>query len=1254
VADAIDDFLRRGSAPRATTAPTADDIDAFLGRAGAAPDASPKAGMPRGLIAQLKDQVAGSITGLPAMVASLDDDSTGLGILRNYARGRDGMERALIARAVGQAKAKAADPEVSGARLWLRGEQETHPIFGDVIPSLGRTAGDIRHPSRLKKASDEGRLVEKIVEDVSNIALVGGPVLKGATSTARVTNAAAGGSRAARFATELATVAEHPILTPTKKAAGAVASKGLARAATGEGKLGNLARLADDSIKTRPARLEIARQLGVEGARARSDLLDPIGRFQKAVDNPLEEQAVIAITRGDAEALAAHIRAVRSSPIGEAGVSEILEAYNDAAAPAGHRLTPEGLMLAVDHLDGAVDPKVAARLDAGRKHLEHALDVADARYEAGFGRSDRDAGDPAQRGNQPLVGVIGQRTAGAERRVAARRGRVTELTAAAEAAARRADEVEGLRAAEMEARAERYRAEAQTKRAEAAIAAGERAAVLRREADATEAFAPDAPTPSDIVQGAVQGERRRLQSRGLSKAERDLAADRTPDTQANPIFRDAAEEAKAMSDEALAAARQGVRDVEARGKATERAGTLRRSASTAERTAPMSRAIANADLKASLAAKRAERIRTGKSTIVADDGLLSVARRESEQATAALTREARRLETSVRNLEKLRERARLSPAAAPAKLRPAIVGSRRVATALSSLADEADKAAHGSGQVIRDSINDLATDIDKMAASGMADRVRHVMTGLAREPDGPKLVAPKGMAPKEAKLAAENVRTGTTSPMTAQGLAKLYDKETRKAVGNLVAQKVADTHGVTADALGLSDLRGAKLVEAAAEKGYTPYQLTAGATFNPATAGAKTMFLPSSLAREFRGWSTTRWRWDEILSNTYDPVMGIFRTAVLPLSPRWHAGNLAGNALLATVSAGMNPVDLIRYGREAKRLLEDGAYTGRAATGEAMAVRGGGLTNEAADVLRPVKSERRPGKVRQAGRTLVERSYDLNRTVDDMTRTAVYLRDLDRLGDPTKAMQSALRAMGDFGSMTVTQRAVLRRIFPFVAWSKAITKVTFNLPLDHPYRVSWTLHLGGNLGGGAEQQAALPDWAKGSLPLGADKLLRLSFLNPFGDATEPYVTPKGAARSASPLIKLVAEAGLNRRLDGVKPLTAPRGTDEGIRPIGAKAAGSKALGILPQTRAARDLPGDKVVRYGNTDPVLRNGRTIDASAPGGRLATLAQAAGVPWPTRSQTEQAKARAAKAEAADRKAKATYDRRRRAAAKKKPVKA
>jgi hypothetical protein len=122
----------------------------------------------------------------------------------------------------------------------------------------------------------------------------------------------------------------------------------------------------------------------------------------------------------------------------------------------------------------------------------------------------------------------------------------------------------------------------------------------------------------------------------------------------------------------------------------------------------------------------------------------------------------------------------------------------------------------------------------------------------------------------------------------------------------------------------------------------------------------------------------------------------------------------------------------------------------------------------------------------------------------DEQMTTQFLHDNPQLVD--RAAQEAYRTLGNYNSLTPFEQNVVRGAIPFYAWYRAITKITFSLPVDSPYRSALVASLG-NLGFPREAVYGDPR-ILGGIPIG-DWVLRTTGLNPL------MTVPQTAAAAAT-------------------------------------------------------------------------------------------------------------------------------------------
>lgn len=428
----------------------------------------------------------------------------------------------------------------------------------------------------------------------------------------------------------------------------------------------------------------------------------------------------------------------------------------------------------------------------------------------------------------------------------------------------------------------------------------------------------------------------------------------------------------------------------------------------------------------------------------------------------------------------------------------------------------------------------------------------------------------------------------------------------------------------------------------------------------PPGRGKQTVWLPDGLMDGFTTVGT------DIFEGTrasralkvYDDGMGLWKAGVLALSPRWHLGNILGNMAMAYLGAGVTPLDLFTMRHEIRtiagsplghRRTRSGKVKGRAAdaggdpTMERM-LSSSNVDEMTSGTFLAHAADKEGGRLRQAGRTLVDGSFRLNQWVDNVSHISVALKgrqnraralgDLDRqlarkeisqeaydtrraaldLSDEAIA-QDALRVAGDFQRMTPFERGVVRRAMPFYAWYKHITKLTFSLPKHNPTRLAWTLHLSEMYANDEER----PGWMQGMLGVGGDNYLQVSMLNPFGGASSdmnPLLNPSKALGASTPLLQVPLNAfnidtrqgGFLSHAPGHGPVNEDGNETAGF--VGWDVLARQATDLNPITRLARGTIEEPVARYDSGQPVLMNGRPVEQSMRGGRLAPLASYLGV--------------------------------------------
>lgn len=306
----------------------------------------------------------------------------------------------------------------------------------------------------------------------------------------------------------------------------------------------------------------------------------------------------------------------------------------------------------------------------------------------------------------------------------------------------------------------------------------------------------------------------------------------------------------------------------------------------------------------------------------------------------------------------------------------------------------------------------------------------------------------------------------------------------------------------------------------------------------------------------------------------WDPVMNVFRTSTLLLSPRWQLYNILGNALTITMAEGLGWVENLPAAYRAAQAVRRGepvpdlgrlgpapaqirTSLGQAAKEQVYFLETGRAGSGGKGAVEAAVGPETIGKIDNWAKPLksgldylTDLSIRFNAMVDDTTRIAGYMsaynRHLKRPDAPT--VTAKLRELGveqnwtdtvrimaerdmrkfayNWDSMTPFERTVARRVFPFYGFFSHMLRYTYQYAMDHPLRVSVAA---------AFARSELEDWGTGmpsylhNLLLvgsmneeGNVKALNFKGWNPFADLST-LLTPVGWLSQANPIISTLAE-----------------------------------------------------------------------------------------------------------------------------------
>lgn len=616
-----------------------------------------------------------------------------------------------------------------------------------------------------------------------------------------------------------------------------------------------------------------------------------------------------------------------------------------------------------------------------------------------------------------------------------------------------------------------------------------------------------------------------------------------------------------------------------------------------------------------------------------------------DKATRELDSIEAALKTNSDTLLARLDAARDAIASAPARQRTALQIAARMDEYLAEkLGDD------GLDSLTAEQLAEFKADIitGAVAAQGVLDNPGKMTGG---KPRGAKARGSGAMAPKSS---SEFFKEGASAPLSVADQALLHVRDLERGTRTQAAKWLVDEYGSTvADKIPDSDRMSPEVLHEAIEDArmvaVNPQSMMSNKDGNvPLNQyGPDTILLPHWAMEAWRGSNAPAGLLERGLQDWFDrPTRVLFKTPVLALSNAWHAGNAAGNFLVAW-AGGVNPAEILGNTRDALAMVRR-ARKGQFLPGDAPPrMYGAGLGAEMAQMERvfgesstgmPTRSElsmvgaepqgnymgrlRRGGRAIQrsiAGSPLTERttlpsrtrgqarqtlahpiqtSYAFNGFIDDFTHAVVYIDRTAKHGlEPEVAMRDALRVAGDFSRLTTVERRFARRVLPFYSWMRHITQLAFRLPTEHPLRTAWTLHLWTMMvPEGQDLYEDIPMVA-GSLPMGDGSFARLAPLFPFGaaiDVTEGGITDPLAmiGASANPLPRLAMEGltGISFGPGGLQPLSRPFGTGnvdafggDKFGPIGWGPFAHRATSVLPQTRGIRELLRDKDDRVARYD-----------------------------------------------------------------------
>lgn len=307
----------------------------------------------------------------------------------------------------------------------------------------------------------------------------------------------------------------------------------------------------------------------------------------------------------------------------------------------------------------------------------------------------------------------------------------------------------------------------------------------------------------------------------------------------------------------------------------------------------------------------------------------------------------------------------------------------------------------------------------------------------------------------------------------------------------------------------------------------------------------------------------------------YDRILGLWKSAILTLAPRWYVHNTVGNSLQYALLAG--PRDILAITRAKANHQEI-----RQAIQEAMPALEANFIQENMGLGMTAQALTHAAHAHYQAMT--EAAFRFNNALEGVARRGAYIaaakklyRDEGvrmrvrpvRLGGMTdteiakllRDMPTELKAevgrqaelfLGNYSTFNNFERTFLKRVFPFYSWIRVISKLAVNLPVRHPLTAQF-LAATSELAQPVENplDPLLPWYQRGGIHAFGQSF-GSSSTNPFGTIQSliaPFASGGGvndfitgaASGSESPLVQLLGNqmTGINQFTG--RPFSAPPG-----------------------------------------------------------------------------------------------------------------
>lgn len=313
----------------------------------------------------------------------------------------------------------------------------------------------------------------------------------------------------------------------------------------------------------------------------------------------------------------------------------------------------------------------------------------------------------------------------------------------------------------------------------------------------------------------------------------------------------------------------------------------------------------------------------------------------------------------------------------------------------------------------------------------------------------------------------------------------------QKYVADRLLDRIQTMYGIRGDTLKdrMYAIYGDKIERAADPKAmlnelirreYSPWDPNSFLSKSPLNASlsevdpSKALYLPKSVKATVDELSSEM---ASELSRANNPLMKVFRTSVLTLSPRFYLNNLLGGSVLAAGQG--NPLALFKYAKTAYHMARDpealvklGDVEFSRAGIRGLPAQDPGLQG-LVEYVRDIKPNDmgtisdfiwnyEAGKsVKKFMHSLADKGATANAVMDGFYQNINFLNEVEKGLKKGLARDEAIRngveqgrrVLETWDRLTPTERTIVKSVFPFYGFTRSLLKYTMQYPTTHPTRL---------------------------------------------------------------------------------------------------------------------------------------------------------------------------------------------------------